>query len=219
MSDTDRSEQRSQRTFDLQSVFNAKDSQEVAEFYDASAEDYERRILSWGYSTHAVAAWFFGRYVKPEDGAAVLDAGVGTGLIGDILAPLGYRDLVGNDISTNMLELARKKGAYKDLHQMELGKQLDLPTDAFSAVVATGVFAAGHAPPESFDELIRVTRPGGHMIFSVRTDVYEEGGFREKQEALEREGRWQLLEMSEPFSHVRYEDPELKVRVFAYQVR
>ncbi|MDQ4083610.1 MAG: class I SAM-dependent methyltransferase, partial [Actinomycetota bacterium] len=117
------------------------------------------------------------------------------------------------------LELARKKGAYKDLHQMELGKQLDLPTDAFSAVVATGVFAAGHAPPESFDELIRVTRPGGHMIFSVRTDVYEEGGFKEKQEALEREGRWQLLEMSEPFSHVRYEDPELKVRVFAYQVR
>jgi predicted TPR repeat methyltransferase len=219
VSGTDRSEQRSQKTFDLQSVFNAEDNQEVAELYDASAEDYERRILSWGYSTHAVAAWFFGRYVKPEDGAAVLDAGVGTGLMGDILAPLGYRDLVGNDISTNMLELARKKGAYKDLHQMELGKQLDLPTDAFSAVVATGVFAAGHAPPESFDELIRVTRPGGHMIFSVRTDVYEEGGFKEKQEALEREGRWQLLEMSEPFSQLRYEDPELKVRVFAYQVR
>ena len=219
MSGTDRPEQRSQRTLDLKSVFDAEDSQEIAELYDASAEDYERRILSWGYSTHAVAAWFFGRYVKPEDGAAVLDAGTGTGLMGDILAPLGYRDLVGNDISTNMLELARKKGAYKDLHQMELGKQLDLPTDAFSAVVATGVFAAGHAPPESFDELIRVTRPGGHMIFSVRTDVYEEGGFKEKQEALEREGRWRLLEMSEPFSHVRYEDPELKVRVFAYQVR
>ena len=218
MSDTDRSEQRSQRTFDLQSVFNAKDSQEVAEFYDASAEDYERRILSWGYSTHAVAAWFFGRYVKPEVGAAVLDAGVGTGLIGDILSPLGYRDLVGNDISTNMLELARKKGAYKDLHQMELGKQLDLPTDAFSAVVATGVFTAGHAPPESFDELIRVTRPGGYVIFSVRTDVYVESGFKEKQEALEKEGRWRLVETSEPFAHLRFEDPELKVQVFAYQV-
>ena len=218
MSDTDRSEH-PQRTYDTDAATKAVDSQELAELYDSWAEDYERRILSWGYSTHAVAAWFFGRYVKPEDGAAVLDAGVGTGLIGDILSPLGYRDLVGNDISTNMLELARKKGAYKDLHQMELGKQLDLPTDAFSAVVATGVFAAGHAPPESFDELIRVTRPGGHMIFSVRTDVHEKGGFKEKQEALEREGRWQLLEMSEPFSHVRYEDPELKVRVFAYQVR
>jgi predicted TPR repeat methyltransferase len=156
--------------------------------------------------------------VKPEDGAAVLDAGVGTGLIGDILAPLGYRDLVGNDISTNMLELARKKGAYRELHQMELGKQLDLPTDAFSAVVATGVFTAGHAPPESFDDLIRVTKSGGHMIFSVRTDVYVDGGFKEKQEVLEREGKWQLLETTEPFSHLRLEDPELKVRVFAYRV-
>ncbi|MDP8926780.1 MAG: SAM-dependent methyltransferase, partial [Actinomycetota bacterium] len=78
MSDTERPEQRSQKTFDLQSVFNAKDSQEVAELYDASAEDYERRILSWGYSTHAVAAWYFGRYVNPEEGAAVLDAGTGT---------------------------------------------------------------------------------------------------------------------------------------------
>ena len=218
MSDNDRSE-RPQRKYDTDAATKAEDSQEVAELYDSWAEDYERRIMSYGYSTHAVAAWFFGRYVKPEDGAAVLDAGAGTGLMGDILAPLGYRDLVGNDISTNMLELARKKGAYKDLHQMELGKQLDLPTDAFSAVVATGVFTAGHAPPESFDELIRVTRPGGHMIFSVRTDVYEEGGFKEKQEALEGEGRWQLLEMSEPFSQLRYEDPELKVRVFAYQVR
>jgi hypothetical protein len=27
------------------------------------------------------------------------------------------------------------------------------------------------------------------------------------------------LEMSEPFSQLRYEDPELQVRVFAYQVR
>ena len=218
MSDTDRSE-RPQRTYDTDAATKAEDSQEVAELYDSWAEDYERRILSYGYSTPAVAAGVFCRYVEPEGEAAVLDAGVGTGLIGDILAPLGYRDLVGNDISTNMLELARKKGAYKDLHQMELGKQLDLPTDAFSAVVATGVFTAGHAPPESFDELIRVTRPGGHMIFSVRTDVYEEGGFKEKQEALEREERWRFLGMTDPFSHIRYEDPELQVRVFAYQVR
>ena len=218
MSDSDRSEH-PQRTYDTDAATKAADSQELAELYDSWAEDYERRILSYGYSTPAVAAWFFGRYVKPEDGAAVLDAGTGSGIMGDLLTPLGYGDLVGIDISAGLLELARKKGAYKDLHQMELGKQLDLPTDAFSAIVSTGVFAAGHAPPESFDELIRVTRPGGHMIFSVRTDVYEERGFKEKQEALEREGRWQLLEMSEPFSHVRYEDPELQVRVFAYQVR
>ncbi|MDQ3922995.1 MAG: class I SAM-dependent methyltransferase, partial [Actinomycetota bacterium] len=164
MSDTDRSEH-PQRTYDTDAATKAENTQELAELYDSWAEDYERRILSYGYSTPAVAAGVFCRYVEPEGGAVVLDAGTGAGIMGDVLAPLGYRDLVGIDISAGLLELARKKGAYKDLHQMELGKRLDLPTDAFSAVVATGVFTAGHAPPESFDELIRVTRPGGHMIF------------------------------------------------------
>jgi predicted TPR repeat methyltransferase len=173
--------------------------------------------LSFGYSTPAVAAGFLSRYVDPKDGT-VFDAGVGSGLMGVILTPLGYRDLVGIDISRNMLELAHKKGVYKDLRQMELGRELGFPSDAFAAVVSTGVFAAGHAPPESFDELIRVTKPGGYMIFSVRTDVYVEGGFKDKQEALEAEGRWQLVEASEPFSHLRFEDPDLKVQVFTYWV-
>jgi predicted TPR repeat methyltransferase len=216
LSDIDRPE-RSQSAPDLQSVYNAKSSQEIAELYDNWAEDYDQSVLSYGYATPAITAGFFGRYVKPEDGT-VLDAGAGTGMMGEILAPLGYRDLVGIDISQRMLELAREKGVYKDLRRMELGEQLDLPSDAFAVVVAAGVFAAGHAPPESFDELIRVTEAGGGMIFSVRTDVYEDGGFKAKQEALERENRWQLLEVTEPFAHLRYEDPDLKARVFAYRV-
>ena len=217
MSNTDKPES-SQRTYVTDVATSATSSQEVAEIYDNWAEDYERRILGYGYSTPAVTAWFFGRYVRPEDGP-VLDAGAGSGMMGQVLAPHGYQELVGIDVSHNMLELARRKGVYGDLRQMELGGPLDFPTDAFSAVVAAGVFAAGHAPPESFEELIRVTRPGGHVIFSVRTDVYEEGGFKDKQEALEGEGRWRLVEASEPFSHLRFEDPNLKVQVFAYQVR
>jgi predicted TPR repeat methyltransferase len=209
---------RLQNTYDTNTATDAKNSQEVAEIYDNWAEDYEQRILSYGYSTPAVTAWFFGRYVEPKDGTTVLDAGAGTGMMGEILAPLGYHNLIGIDISQNMLEFARTKGVYKELRQMELGGQLDLPTDNFSAVVSTGVFAAGHAPPESFEELIRTTRPGGHVIFSVRTDVYVDAGFKDKQEALEKEGRWQLVEATDPFSHLRFEDPELKVRVFAYQV-
>ena len=216
MSGTDRPE-RSQSSYRLQSAYAAKDGQEAAELYDSWAEDYERRVSSWGYITPAVVAWFLGRYVTPEDGT-VLDAGAGTGLMGLVLAPLGYRDLIGIDVSRDMLEYAREKGVYRDLRQMELGGRLDLPSDAFAVVVAAGVFAAGHAPPESFEDLIRVTRPGGYVIFSVRTDVYLEGGFKEKQEALQREGRWQLVGTSEPFAHLRFEDPELKVQVFAYRV-
>jgi predicted TPR repeat methyltransferase len=217
LSDTE-SSGRLQNTYDTNIATEATSPREVAEIYDNWAEDYERRILSYGYATPAVTTWFFGRYVRPEDGA-VLDAGAGTGIMGQVLAPHGYYDLVGIDISDRMLELAREKGVYRELRQMELGGRLDLPSDAFAAVVSTGVFAAGHAPPESFEELIRVTKPGGYLIFSVRTDVYVDGGFKDKQEALEREEKWQLVETSEPFSHVRYEDPNLKVQIFAYRVR
>ena len=90
----------------------------------------------------------------------MLDAGVGTGITGEVLTLLGYGDLIGIDVSRNMLEYARKKGVYRDLQEMELGAgSEDLPSDAFAAVVAIGVFAAGHAPPECLDELIRTTRP------------------------------------------------------------
>lgn len=217
MSDTERSK-RSQSSYDLQSAFNARDSEEIAELYDSWSEDYEQAILSWGYATPAVTTWVLGRHVEPK-GGTVLDAGAGTGLMGEVLAPLGYGDLVGIDISPKMLEIARTKGVYRDLRQMELGGELDLPSDAFDAVISTGVFAAGHAPPESFDELIRTAKSGGHVVFSVRTDVYVDGGFKEKQEAFEREDRWRLIEMTEPFAHLRFEDPNLKCRVFAYEVR
>jgi tRNA A58 N-methylase Trm61 len=49
----------------------------------------------------AVAAGFFGRYVKPEDGP-VLDAGAGSGLMGEVFAPLSYGELVGIDIPREM---------------------------------------------------------------------------------------------------------------------
>ncbi len=216
MNGTDRDEG-PQSSHSLQPVFEARDSRESAELYDSWAEDYERSVASWGYITPAVASGLFGRYVKPEVGT-VLDAGAGTGITGEILALLGYRDIVGIDVSPKMLELARRKGAYRELRQMELGGRLDFSDDAFGAVVSTGVFAAGHAPPESFDDLIRVTKPGGYMILSVRTDVYLEGGFKEKQEALEREERWQLIDVSAPFAHLRFENPDLKVQIFAYRV-
>jgi predicted TPR repeat methyltransferase len=216
VSNTDRSE-RSQSSYDLHGSYKAKDGQEAAELYDSWAEDYERSVASWGYTTPAVAAGLLGRHVEPKTGT-VLDAGAGTGITGEILTLLGYEDLLGMDVSSNMLELARRKGVYKELRQMELGGELDFPSDAFAAVVATGVFAAGHAPPESFAELIRTTKPGGYVIFSVRTDVYLDGGFKETQEALEREERWQLVEMTTPFAHLRFEDPDLKVQVFVYRV-
>lgn len=201
----------------LKWIYSARDSQELAQRYDAWAEEYDRDVLSYGYKIPAVVVGLMGRYMKPEDGT-VLDAGAGTGIMGEIMTLLGYRDMVALDISQGMLEVARRKRIYRELCRMALGEPLDFPDNAFAAVVATGVLTVGHAPPHSLDEMVRITRPGGHIIFSVRDDAYLKEGFKEKQDALEREGLWRLVEMTEPFQSLPLGEPEVRNRVFVYRI-
>jgi hypothetical protein len=76
----------------------------------------------------------------------------------------------------------------------------------------------GHAPAASLDELVRVTRPGGHIVFSLRPDVYRDSGFKEKQDALEAEGEWKLVEASEAFQPLPKGEPDVYHQVWVYQV-
>jgi predicted TPR repeat methyltransferase len=201
----------------LEKVYNARDMEELAEGYDAWAEDYDTDLMSFGYKIPAVTSGFVGRYVQ-ADGAPLLDAGAGTGIMGETLKLLGYTRLVAIDLSKGMLAQASKKEIYEALHRMTLGETLDFPDDTFAATIATGVFTAGHAPPHAFDELVRITRPGGHIIFSVRADTYLEQGFKEKQDALETDGSWRLAEMTEPFQSLPLGEPEVRNRTFVYEV-
>ena len=201
----------------LKKVYSARDNRELASGYDEWAQDYEDDMLGLGYAIPSVAAGFVGRHVPP--GGTVLDAGAGTGMFGSILGVLGYRDLVGIDISERMLEKAVEKDAYRALHRMVLGEPLGFDDDSFSAAVSVGVFTTNHAPPEALDELARVVEPGGWAIFSVRDDVYRSGGFEEKQASLENEGRWRKVTMSEAFRPFPAGNASHTTRLFVYQTR
>ncbi len=126
----------------LERVYGAKSAEDLAESYDDWAAHYDEDLLSYGYRLPAIAAGLLGRYVPPESGP-VLDAGCGTGLIGEVLSLLGYGALTGIDLSAGMLAAARAKGAYSELAQMRLGGPLALPSDHFAATVAIGVLHRG----------------------------------------------------------------------------
>ena len=68
---------------------------------------------------------------------------------------------------------ARQKIFYTELYQQVLGETLDFSTNFFDAVISVGVFTYNHAPSHAFDELIRITKPGGYIIFTMRPDFYE----------------------------------------------
>ena len=209
-SEMDRSER-------VQWIYSSRDNKELAERYDQWAKDYDSDLDGgFGWRGPQRAVEFFARYVPKN--ARTLDAGAGTGLVGQLLARSGYTDLVAMDLSEGMLEEARKKNVYREFYQMVMGESLDYATDSFDAIISVGVLTVGHAPVNSLDELVRITKPGGHIVFSLRPDVYKDSGFKEQQDTLESEGKWRLVEVSEEFQPLPKGEPDVYHQVWVYQV-
>jgi len=206
-----------EKTNKLQWLFSSRNNQELTERYDQWAKDYDAELeREYEYIGPQRAAEFFVRYVPKK--ARILDAGAGTGLMGEVLAKVGYHNLVAMDLSEGMLVEARRKNIYRELHQMVMGEPLDFATNSFDAVASVGVLTVAHAPASSLDELVRITKPGGHIIFTLRPDVYEGYGFKEKQTALESEVKWKLVEVSERFQALPKGEPDLYHYVWVYKV-
>src|SRR3954451_13744107 len=158
-------------------VFGAGDREDLIRAYAGWAECYDQDTLSLDLRGPEIVAAMAARHLR-DRASPILDAGAGTGRVGELLAILGYDHLVALDLSEAMLARARERGVYRELRQGALGDPLPFADGTFAAVVAAGVFTAGHAPPGSFDELLRVTRPGGLLVFTLSTTAYGRGGVR-----------------------------------------
>lgn len=201
----------------VQWVYSSRDETELGQRYDQWAQTYENDLhggFGWHGPPEAVKAAV--RYVPRS--ARILDAGAGTGLVGQLLSQHGYRNLVAMDLSIGMLDEARKKGVYTEHHQMVMGDALDFPTDSFDAALSVGVLTVGHAPARSLHELVRVVRTGGHIVFTLRPDLYQEGGFREVQTSLESDGAWKLVELGDPMQALPKGEPDVLHQVWVYEI-
>ncbi|MFC2021410.1 class I SAM-dependent DNA methyltransferase [Chloroflexota bacterium] len=201
----------------VQWIYSSSDNAELAERYDQWAKDYDSDLdEAFGWVGPQRAVDFLIKYVPKE--SRVLDAGAGTGLVGKLLAERGFKDIVAMDLSKGMLEEAAKKDAYSEFNQMVMGEHLDFPSDSFDAMISVGVMTVGHAPASSLDELVRVTKPGGYLVYSLRPDVYRDNGFKEKQDTLEADGKWKFVEVSEEFPSLPKGEPDVNHQVWVYQV-
>lgn len=201
----------------LESVYTAKDPKELADAYAEWAATYDGETASLGYLLPFLIAAWIARYVPAGEGP-LLDAGCGTGLSGPSLAALGYSDIAGLDLSSDMLKIAGSRGVYGELKEAALGGPLPWPDGYFRAFFSTGVFTIGHAPAAGLHELARITRKGGHAIFTVRDQVFESGGFRDVFAELERQKKWQPVEESPWFRCYAVAEPDALVKTFVFEI-
>ena len=185
---------------ELGEVYAAETSEQLAEVYDRWSNGYDRYMNEGGYRHPAVCAALIARYIS-DINAPILDAGVGTGLVGDLLGLLGYQNLTGIDISNSMLKIAHNKGIYGELKNADLLSDVNVPKSHYLAAVAAGVFTTGHVGTRGFDTLTSLVVTDGWLIITVKSTTWEEG-FSDYMDSKEGSGEIKILEKTEPYNSI-----------------
>lgn len=181
----------------LGAVYSAKLPGEVAALYNEWAERYDAEMATAGYRHPSICLSLLARHL-PRGAAPILDAGAGTGLVGEWLGIIGYPHVEALDISPGMLEVARRKGVYRALHCLTLGEALPFADEHFAGIVSAGVFTTGHVGVEGLGELIRICRKGGIIVLTVKNTLWDDS-FRAYVEEMERKGGARRIEETEPY--------------------
>jgi len=178
-------------------VFNAlhtTNQEELEELYRVWADNYDYDVVEViGYVGHSITTELLLKYVDNSK-SKILDAGCGTGLVGEILHEKKYKNIVGIDFSQPMLDQALEKNVYKSLDLIDLNKKLTFKEDDFDAIICAGTFTCGHVGPEAFSELIRVTKTGGYISFTVRDQEWNRLPYEKTIKELEEKNFWFCME-------------------------
>jgi predicted TPR repeat methyltransferase len=141
--------------------------------FDDFADRFEHTLVGQlAYDTPAQLARMLNRH-GADAADRVLDLGCGTGLMATHLARPG-RVIDGVDLSPRMLERARAKGLYAELHTAELTGFLRDATARWDLIVATDVFIYLPDPGASFALTLARLTPGGWFGFSIETSAGED---------------------------------------------
>ncbi len=139
----------------------------IADLFDTYASRFDKHLVdSLRYSVpRSLAALVAALGATSDQSWRVIDLGCGTGLAGVEFRPCA-RELIGVDLSPQMIARARQRGIYDELYCDELTSVLERAQDV-DLVVAADVFIYVGALDATFPACARALRPRGLLAFSV----------------------------------------------------
>lgn len=180
----------------LRRAYAVKNADDIRNLYRDWAATYDEDLTGKDlqYVAPREAVNVFVRHFE-ERSAQILDVGCGTGLSGQALVDAGFDQIDGIDLSPDMLEQARAKGAYENLFEADLAAGLKFADDTYDAAISVGTFTHGHVGPDGLDEVIRVVKPGGIVCVTINEGVFEKMEYRGHINRLESEGVCRVQEL------------------------
>lgn len=171
------------------------DSKAVAAYYDDWAETYDTTLESWNYQAPDEAAAKI--CAQLETDALILDVGCGTGLLAQALSKRLTCQLSGVDISAASLELAEKRGLYRRLkcHDLQI-TPLPFEDHEFDAAACVGVMTYIEKEADLLVDLCRIVRPGGYVLFTQRSDRWQDRDTQSIVMELETRNLWVVKDIS-----------------------
>ncbi len=158
-------------------AYTLSNSAEHRAYYDNWAKTYDQDFAKETKYIYPqkICDILYARSVSED--MTIADIGCGTGLIGaDLKHDKWFID--GFDISTGMLEEARKKGVYRDLIRLDLKNEKDYPSVLYSAVVSCGTFTLGHLGPDVLKTMLKLCRDQALCVIGVNLKHFETFGFQ-----------------------------------------
>lgn len=170
---------------DLDDAYNLTGPEGSRRLYRTWASTYDSEFASERmYLLPAKVAEVFAGHAS-EDDAPVLDVGAGTGLVAEALWGHGSWPMDGLDISPEMLAVARERGLYGELLEVDLTQPNTLRRGRWGGLVSAGTFTHGHLGAEVLVALLDLVRPGGLFVVSINSEHFEERGFAGAFEEME----------------------------------
>jgi predicted TPR repeat methyltransferase len=141
--------------------------QQIGQIYSDRAEHWDQGSAGpTGYQGHKLVALTMQALTSETTALDIVDAGCGTGLVGVLLREKARR-LVGIDLSAPMLEKARDKKTYDELHRGDLVAYLaDNPESCDVITSAATLIHFGDLAPV-LDAAAKCLRAEGLFIFTL----------------------------------------------------